>query len=145
MKKIKNIIIFVAMLLIVVVYSAPVVAKAVFPSYDYGWAFSYSYTARNTTTETKNTSSSVKMECTSCDTENAYYIARVWGTNEDEGGGRDVSHNNDYLFEQGTTRYMLNWVYEEGYDKAYVRAIAYNVDMEYGTCIGGKWYPDWND
>lgn len=133
----KNIIVFVAMMLILVINIVPTVSKA--SSKGYGLAFDYDQDIDYTNTEDKNTYSSVGMTCTYSETSSAYYVARVFGV---DGERFDYSHGYEYTFYEGTSQNMLNWVRENGCSKACVRGIGYNIDSEYGTVFTGEWSPD---
>lgn len=128
------------MLLIVGMYISPSVAKA---SYDnpYGFAFDYDEDVDFTEKQVKNTYSSVGMECTNSESEYAYYVARVFGVDDNE-ESFDYSHGYEYTFYEGTSYEMLNWVRENGCNHACVKGIGYSVDGEYGTVFSGYWNPD---
>ena len=71
-KTIKNTIIFVAMMLVIGVYTAPVISKA---GDTFGVAFSVDGQEKYTERQNKTTSSSVNMECTDKDIDGSYYYA----------------------------------------------------------------------
>ncbi len=69
-KTIKNTIIFVAMMLVIGVYTAPVISKA---GDTFGVAFSVDGQEKYTERQNKTTSSSVNMECTDKDIDGSYF------------------------------------------------------------------------
>ena len=80
-KTIKNTIIFVAMMLVIGVYTAPVISKA---GDTFGVAFSVDGQEKYTERQNKTTSSSVNMECTDKDIDGSYYYASVHAVNAAE-------------------------------------------------------------
>ena len=137
-KTIKNTIIFVAMMLVIGVYTAPVISKA---GDTFGVAFSVDGQEKYTERQNKTTSSSVNMECTDKDIDGSYYYASVHAVNA-AGTRIDVSHGYEYYFDVNESHNMLNWVYEEHYNMACVKCQGYSVDDYHGAWFGGYWYPD---
>ena len=137
-KTIKNTIIFVAMMLVIGVYTAPVISKA---GDTFGVAFSVDGQEKYTERQNKTTSSSVNMECTDKDIDGSYYYASVHAVNA-AGARIDVSHGYEYYFDVNESHNMLNWVYEEHYNMACVKCQGYSVDDYHGAWFGGYWYPD---
>ena len=135
-KTIKNTIIFVAMMLVIGVYTAPVISKA---GDTFGVAFSVDGQEKYTERQNKTTSSSVNMECTDKDIDGSYYYASVHAVNA-AGTRIDVSHGYEYYFDVNES--MLNWVYEEHYNMACVKCQGYSVDDYHGAWFGGYWYAD---
>ena len=132
-KTIKNTIIFVAMMLDIGVYTAPVISKA---GDTFGVAFSVDGQEKYTERQNKTTSSSVNMECTDKDIDGSYYYASVHAVNE-AGTRIDVSHGYEYYFDVNESHNMLNWVYEEHYNMACVKCQGYSVDDYHGAWFGG--------
>ena len=137
-KTIKNTIIFVAMMLVIGVYTAPVISKA---GDTFGVAFSVDGQEKYTERQNKTTSSSVNMECTDKDIDGSYYYASVHAVNA-AGTRIDVSHGYEYFFDVNESHNMLNWVYEEHYNMACVKCQGYSVDDYHGAWFGGYWYAD---
>ena len=137
-KTIKNTIIFVAMMLVIGVYTAPVISKA---GDTFGVAFSVDVQEKYTERQNKTTSSSVNMECTDKDIDGSYYYASVHAVNA-AGTRIDVSHGYEYYFDVNESHNMLNWVYEEHYNMACVKCQGYSVDDYHGAWFGGYWYAD---
>ena len=137
-KAIKNAVIFIAMLLIVGINSTPLISKA---SNSFGVAFSVDGETKFTDKQEKCTSSSVQMLCTDKDIDGSYYYARVNAVNVSD-NPVDVSHGYEYYFDVNETHTMLNWVYEEHYNKATVKCTGYSVDDYHGAWFGGYWNPD---
>ena len=137
-KTIKNTIIFVAMMLVIGVYTAPVISKA---GDTFGVAFSVDGQEKYTERQNKTTSSSVNMECTDKDIDGSYYYASVHAVNA-AGTRIDVSHGYEYYFDVNESHNMLNWVYEEHYNMTCVRCEGYSVDNYHGAWFGGYWNPD---
>ena len=137
-KAIKNAVIFTAMLLIVGINSTPLISKA---SNSFGVAFSVDGETKFTDKQEKCTSSSVQMLCTDKDIDGSYYYARVNAVNVSD-NPVDVSHGYEYYFDVNETHTMLNWVYEEHYNKATVKCTGYSVDDYHGAWFGGYWNPD---
>ena len=137
-KAIKNTIIFVAMMLVIGVYTAPVISKA---GDTFGVAFSVDGQEKYTERQNKTTSSSVNMECTDKDIDGSYYYASVHAVNA-AGTRIDVSHGYEYYFDVNESHNMLNWVYEEHYNMACVKCQGYSVDDYHGAWFGGYWYAD---
>ena len=137
-KTIKNTIIFVAMMLVIGVYTAPVISKA---GDTFGVAFSVDGQEKYTERQNKTTSSSVNMECTGKDIDGSYYYASVHAVNA-AGTRIDVSHGYEYYFDVNESHNMLNWVYEEHYNMACVKCQGYSVDDYHGAWFGGYWYAD---
>ncbi len=137
-KTIKNTIIFVAMMLVIGVYTAPVISKA---GDTFGVAFSVDGQEKYTERQNKTTSSSVNMECTDKDIDGSYYYANVHAVNA-AGTRIDVSHGYEYYFDVNESHNMLNWVYEEHYNMACVKCQGYSVDDYHGAWFGGYWYAD---
>ena len=137
-KTIKNTIIFVAMMLVIGVYTAPVISKA---GDTFGVAFSVDGQEKYTERQNKTTSSSVNMECTDKDIDGSYYYASVHAVNA-AGTRIDVSHGYEYYFDVNESHNMLNWVYEEHYNMTCVRCEGYSVDDYHGAWFGGYWNPD---
>ena len=137
-KTIKNTIIFVAMMLVIGVYTAPVISKA---GDTFGVAFSVDGQEKYTERQNKTTSSSVNMECTDKDIDGSYYYASVHAVNA-AGTRIDVSHGYEYYFDVNESHNMLNWVYEEHYNMACVKCQGYSVDYYHGAWFGGYWYAD---
>ena len=100
-------------LLIVGINSTPLISKA---SNSFGVAFSVDGETTFTDTQSKSTSSSVQMLCTDKDIDGSYYYARVNAVNVSD-NPVDVSHGYEYYFDVNETHTMLNWVYEEHYNK----------------------------
>ncbi len=137
-KTIKNTIIFVAMMLVIGVYTAPVISKA---GDTFGVAFSVDGQEKYTERQNKTTSSSVNMECIDKDIDGSYYYASVHAVNA-AGTRIDVSHGYEYYFDVNESHNMLNWVYEEHYNMACVKCQGYSVDDYHGAWFGGYWYAD---
>ena len=137
-KIIKNTIIFATMMLVIGVYTAPVISKA---GDTFGVAFSVDGQEKYTERQNKTTSSSVNMECTDKDIDGSYYYASVHAVNA-AGTRIDVSHGYEYYFDVNESHNMLNWVYEEHYNMACVKCQGYSVDDYHGAWFGGYWYPD---
>ena len=137
-KTIKNTIIFVAIMLVIGVYTAPVISKA---GDTFGVAFSVDGQEKYTERQNKTTSSSVNMECTDKDIDGSYYYASVHAVNA-AGTRIDVSHGYEYYFDVNESHNMLNWVYEEHYNMACVKCQGYSVDDYHGAWFGGYWYAD---
>ena len=137
-KTIKNTIIFVAMMLVIGVYTAPVISKA---GDTFGVAFSVDGQEKYTERQNKTTSSSVNMECTDKDIDGSYYYASVHAVNA-AGTRIDVSHGYEYYFDVNESHNMLNWVYKEHYNMACVKCQGYSVDDYHGAWFGGYWYAD---
>ena len=137
-KIIKNTIIFAAMMLVIGVYTAPVISKA---GDTFGVAFSVDGQEKYTERQNKTTSSSVNMECTDKDIDGSYYYASVHAVNA-AGTRIDVSHGYEYYFDVNESHNMLNWVYEEHYNMTCVRCEGYSVDDYHGAWFGGYWNPD---
>ena len=137
-KIIKNTIIFATMMLVIGVYTAPVISKA---GDTFGVAFSVDGQEKYTERQNKTTSSSVNMECTDKDIDGSYYYASVHAVNA-AGTRIDVSHGYEYYFDVNESHNMLNWVYEEHYNMTCVRCEGYSVDDYHGAWFGGYWYPD---
>ena len=126
------------MMLVIGVYTAPVISKA---GDTFGVAFSVDGQEKYTERQNKTTSSSVNMECTDKDIDGSYYYASVHAVNA-AGTRIDVSHGYEYYFDVNETHTMLNWVYEEHYNKATVKCTGYSVDDYHGAWFGGYWNPD---
>lgn len=137
-KIIKNTIIFATMMLVIGVYTAPVISKA---GDTFGVAFSVDGQEKYTERQNKTTSSSVNMECTDKDIDGSYYYASVHAVNA-AGTRIDVSHGYEYYFDVNESHNMLNWVYEEHYNMACVKCQGYSVDDYHGAWFGGYWYAD---
>ena len=68
------------------------------------------------------------------------YTASVWAVT-DHGQYIDKSRGHSYLFTANSSTYMLNWVYEDGYDLASI--VGYLVsDSNRNTTSTGFWSPD---
>ena len=132
-KIIKNTIIFATMMLVIGVYTAPVISKA---GDTFGVAFSVDGQEKYTERQNKTTSSSVNMECTDKDIDGSYYYASVHAVNA-AGTRIDVSHGYEYYFDVNESHNMLNWVYEEHYNMACVKCQGYSVDDYHGAWFGG--------
>ena len=135
-KTIKNTIIFVAMMLVIGVYTAPVISKA---GDTFGVAFSVDGQEKYTERQNKTTSSSVNMECTDKDIDGSYYYASVHAVNA-AGTRIDVSHGYEYYFDVNESHNMLNWVYEEHYNMACVKCrgdIQLTTIMVHGLAVTG--------
>ena len=139
-KTIKNTIIFVAMMLVIGVYTAPVISKAGEDVW-YGAAFDFDGHEKYLPSKSKSTSSSVWMSCTDKDIDGSYYYACVHAVNV-SGTPVDVSHGYEYYFDVNETHNMLNWVYEEHYNTTTVKCTGYSVDDYHGAWFGGYWNPD---
>ena len=126
------------MMLVIGVYTAPVISKA---GDTFGVAFSVDGQEKYTERQNKTTSSSVNMECTDKDIDGSYYYASVHAVNA-AGTRIDVSHGYEYYFDVNETHTMLNWVYEKHYNKATVKCTGYSVDDYHGAWFGGYWNPD---
>ena len=137
-KIIKNTIIFATMMLVIGVYTAPVISKA---GDTFGVAFSVDGQEKYTERQNKTTSSSVNMECTDKDIDGSYYYASVHAVNA-AGTRIDVSHGYEYYFDVNESHNMRNWVYEEHYNMACVKCQGYSVDDYHGAWFGGYWYAD---
>lgn len=86
----------------------------------------------------KEDNTSVYMKCIEASEEGDYYYAYVWGWRESDNWERELSLG-PAKFYQGTTKKMVNWVYEYNYDYAFIRATTR------GECAGrfwGAWSPD---
>ena len=126
------------MMLVIGVYTAPVISKA---GDTFGVAFSVDGQEKYTERQNKTTSSSVNMECTDKDIDGSYYYASVHAVNA-AGTRIDVSHGYEYYFDVNESHNMLNWVYEEHYNMACVKCQGYSVDDYHGALFGGYWYAD---
>ena len=124
------------MMLVIGVYTAPVISKA---GDTFGVAFSVDGQEKYTERQNKTTSSSVNMECTDKDIDGSYYYASVHAVNA-AGTRIDVSHGYEYYFDVNESHNMLNWVYEEHYNMACVKCQGYSVDDYHGAWFGGYWY-----
>ena len=138
-KIIKNTIIFATMMLVIGVYTAPVISKAGDDVW-YGASFDFDGHEKYLPSQFKYTSSSVWMSCIDKDIDGSYYYGKVYAYKS--GQYYDVSHGYEYYFDVNETHNMLNWVNEEGYTRAAVRCEAYSVDDYHGAWFGGYWYPD---
>ena len=138
-KIIKNTIIFATMMLVIGVYTAPVISKAGDDVW-YGASFDFDGHEKYLPSQFKYTSSSVWMSCTDKDIDGSYYYGKVYAYKS--GQYYDVSHGYEYYFDVNETHNMLNWVNEEGYTRAAVRCEAYSVDDYHGAWFGGYWNPD---
>ena len=138
-KIIKKTIIFATMMLVIGVYTAPVISKAGDDVW-YGASFDFDGHEKYLPSQFKYTSSSVWMSCTDKDIDGSYYYGKVYAYKS--GQYYDVSHGYEYYFDVNETHNMLNWVNEEGYTRAAVRCEAYSVDDYHGAWFGGYWYPD---
>ena len=138
-KIIKNTIIFATMMLVIGVYTAPVISKAGDDVW-YGASFDFDGHEKYLPSQFKYTSSSVWMSFTDKDIDGSYYYGKVYAYKS--GQYYDVSHGYEYYFDVNETHNMLNWVNEEGYTRAAVRCEAYSVDDYHGAWFGGYWYPD---
>ena len=130
-KIIKNTIIFATMMLVIGVYTAPVISKAGDDVW-YGASFDFDGDTYYTDRKSKNTSSSVWMSCTDKDIDGSYYYAKVYALNS-AGTRIDVSHGYEYYFDVNDSHNMLNWVYEEHYNMTCVRCEGYSVDDYLGV------------
>lgn len=84
----------------------------------------------------KQDSSSVYMVCE----KSAYsYTAHVISRSTQTAKEVDCSNGRAYLFNQGTTCFMENYVYEWGYGEAAIRA---SKNYNYNYFATGKWSPD---
>ena len=126
------------MMLVIGVYTAPVISKA---GDTFGVAFSVDGQEKYTERQNKTTSSSVNMECTDKDIDGSYYYASVHAVNA-AGTRIDASHGYEYYFDVNESHNMLNWVYEEHYNMACVKCQGYSVDDYHGAWFGGYWYAD---
>ena len=126
------------MMLVIGVYTAPVISKA---GDTFGVAFSVDGQEKYTERQNKTTSSSVNMECTDKDIDGSYYYASVHAVNA-AGTRIDVSHGYEYYFDVNESHNMLNWVYEEHYNMACVKCQGYSVDDYHGAWFGGYLYAD---
>ena len=126
------------MMLVIGVYTVPVISKA---GDTFGVAFSVDGQEKYTERQNKTTSSSVNMECTDKDIDGSYYYASVHAVNA-AGTRIDVSHGYEYYFDVNESHNMLNWVYEEHYNMAFVKCQGYSVDDYHGAWFGGYWYAD---
>jgi len=141
MKKfLKNVGIFAIMMLIVGMYITPKVAKAGY-EYYFGVAFEKDGYEDYTTTEVKNTSSSVWMRCTTAESDDSYYSAYVYAVTS-YGNRYDASKGNFRNFYKGDSYNLVNWVNERGYNRACVKCVGHNINEEYGSVFGGYWSPD---
>ena len=113
-KIIKNTIIFATMMLVIGVYTAPVISKAGDDVW-YGASFDFDGHEKYLPSQFKYTSSSVWMSCTDKDIDGSYYYAKVYALNS-AGTRIDVSHGYEYYFDVNDSHNMLNWVYEEHYN-----------------------------
>ena len=138
-KIIKKTIIFATMMLVIGVYTAPVISKAGDDVW-YGASFDFDGHEKYLPSQFKYTSSSVWMSCTDKDIDGSYYYGKVYAYKS--GQYYDVSHGYEYYFDVNETHNMLNWVNEEGYTRAAVRCEAYSVDDYHGAWFGGYWNPD---
>lgn len=121
------------MMLVIGVYTAPVISKA---GDTFGVAFSVDGQEKYTERQNKTTSSSVNMECTDKDIDGSYYYASVHAVNA-AGTRIDVSHGYEYYFDVNESHNMLNWVYEEHYNMACVKCQGHSVDDYHGAWFGG--------
>lgn len=139
-KTIKSVGIFAAMMLVVGMYITPTIAKAGY-EYYFGVAFDADGDVDYTTTEVKNTSSSVAMRCTTAEREDCYYSAYVYAVTSYD-NRYDASRGNFRNFYIGDAYNLVNWVNERGYNRACVKCVGHNIDPEYGSVFGGYWSPD---
>lgn len=141
--KIKSAIILMSMLIIVLIGVDKGIVQGSYP-YNYGVAFMCDGEVDYTPTVTKNTNSYVGMVCQSSEKSDAYYIAKVYAVGSND-SRYDASHGNRYTFYEGTSNYyMKNWVNENGYNRACIQTVGYNIEEPYGTVFSGVWYPDQN-
>ncbi len=140
MKRVKNTVASVAMLMIIAMNIAPLAVKAVQYPYPWGFGFDFSDEVDYTDIEIKNTSSSVRMTCDMADTDGSYRASVCAATSY--GNIYDASHGYTYYFSEDTTYDMLNWVNENGYNRVCIKAICNYCDDEYGTNFTGYWNPD---
>ena len=138
--RLRNIGIFAVMMLIVGMYITPTIAKAGY-EYYYVVAFDTDGNVDYTTTEVKNTSSSVRMRCTSAEGDDCYYSGYVYAVT-DYGNRYDASGGNYQNFYRGDARDLVNWVNERGYNRACVKCVGYDIDPIHGSVFGGYWSPD---
>ena len=73
------------------------------------------------------------MSCTDKDIDGSYYYARVNAVNVSD-NPVDVSHGYEYYFDVNETHTMLNWVYEEHYNKATVKCKRI-YSLFYTSCV----------
>jgi hypothetical protein len=120
----------------------PVMAAGNYTDTNYTFNFTTPGT-KYTAVREKRDKTSTYMKCESISTyptHNDSYQAWVVGTDSVNGTNLvNVSHGNIYTFYNGTTRKMLNWVYEEGYTYG---GIAGSANYMYQFTATGKWSPD---
>lgn len=103
----------------------------------------FSFTMKNkmkyTSARAKKDSSKIYMKCKTVSKEGATYTAHAIGTNSTKKTGVDCSRGYTYVFGAGTSRYMTNWVYENGYKYARIGAMP---NYSYKFVARGVWSPD---
>lgn len=102
-----------------------------------------------TVAQSKNTSSSVYMRCDSCPDYSGgvvpsvgQYTAYVMGSRSEDKDYADCSRGHVYTFREGTTNRMLNWVWENQFEFARVRAEC--STGSYPFSAEGEWHADYN-
>lgn len=106
---------------------------------DTPFDFDFSGSDWQTTEERmKEDDTSVYMRCEWSATEGDCYAASVWGYSPSEDMEYSVG-NGDYKFSAGTTRKLINWVYENDLEYAFIRAYQIGSGVGHFT---GVWSPD---
>ena len=96
MKRVKNTVASVAMLMIIAMNIAPLAVKAEQYPYPWGFGFDFSDEVDYTDIEIKNTSSAVRMTCDMADTDGSYRASVYAATSY--GNIYDASHGYTYYF-----------------------------------------------
>lgn len=107
--------------------------------HDSNYEFDFTNGYWQTTPErTKEDDTSVYMKCKWSETDSDYYDASVWGWSPSD-GIEFQTDNGPYTFREGTVQYMVNWVYENDLEYAYVKARHTGSGAGHFT---GVWSPD---
>ncbi len=103
-------------------------------------AFEFDFCGEHKFTEfrDKEDNTSSYMKCNSC-TSGTSYTAHVVGLDLYAAGIFDASRGHVYVFTEGTTCKLINYVYEDGYEYAAIEA-APNYLYEFSA--SGLWSPD---
>lgn len=106
---------------------------------DTSFSFTFANSMKYTSARAKNDTSKIYMKCNSVSKSGATYTAHAIGTNSTSTTGADCSGGYTYNFGAGTTRYMTNWVNENGYTYARIGA---SPNYSYSFTAKGVWSPD---
>lgn len=74
-----------------------------------------------------------------CESTSYSYTARVYASPTMYGAYYDVSNDHTYVFNSGTVRKMINYVYENGFKYAVIYA---DRNYSYNYVATGLWSPD---